>query len=164
PISLGLNILGFIIVVLVSIAGLYLASFIFDRLTGEINEWEEIGKGNLAVAIFMASVFTSIALIITPGVRRLYLSTDLTSLTKGQAFAISDFTFGLVQLIVSLTVAVIMQYIGVWVLTKMTVGIDEWGELKKGNMAVGALMGAAVIAIGIVVGNALEALLAGVVL
>jgi len=37
---------------------------VVDRLTPEVNFAEELRKGNVAVAIFIAAIFLSIALII----------------------------------------------------------------------------------------------------
>ena len=52
---------------LYAIAGvvlMYLSYRAFDRLTPEVNFPAELSKGNVAVAIFVASIFISIALII----------------------------------------------------------------------------------------------------
>ncbi len=43
---------------------MYLAYRIIDKLTPEVNFAEELRKGNVAVAIFIAAIFVSIALII----------------------------------------------------------------------------------------------------
>ena len=52
---------------LYAIAGvvlMYLSYRAFDRLPPEVNFPAELSKGNVAVAIFVASIFISIALII----------------------------------------------------------------------------------------------------
>ncbi len=43
---------------------MYLSYRAFDRLTPEVNFPAELSKGNVAVAIFVASIFISIAMII----------------------------------------------------------------------------------------------------
>ena len=43
---------------------MYLAYRVFDLLTPQLNYAEELKKGNIAVAIFIAALFVSIALII----------------------------------------------------------------------------------------------------
>lgn len=43
---------------------MFLSYRLIDRLTPEVNFPEELRKGNVAVAIFVASIFVSIALII----------------------------------------------------------------------------------------------------
>lgn len=43
---------------------MWIAYRIIDRLTPEVNFAEELRKGNMAAAIFIASIFLSIAMII----------------------------------------------------------------------------------------------------
>ena len=43
---------------------MYVSYRLFDRLTPEVDFPAELQKGNIAVAIFVASIFISIALII----------------------------------------------------------------------------------------------------
>jgi uncharacterized membrane protein YjfL (UPF0719 family) len=57
---IGLNFLYAVLGVIL----MYLSYRIIDRLTPEVNFAEELRKGNVAVAIFIAAIFLSIALII----------------------------------------------------------------------------------------------------
>jgi len=41
---------------------------VLDHLTKGVNEWEELKKGNVAVALMMAGVIVATALIIQSGV------------------------------------------------------------------------------------------------
>ena len=59
------------------------------------------------------------------------------------------------QFVVALLVAVIAAYLGIWLFDKFTRGIDEWNELRKGNVAVGIILGAIVIGLGITLRPAL---------
>ena len=43
---------------------MYVSYRAFDKLTPEVNFAEELRKGNVAVAIFVAAIFVSIALIL----------------------------------------------------------------------------------------------------
>ena len=43
---------------------MYLAYRAIDKLTPEVNFPEELRKGNIAVAIFIAAIFLSVALVI----------------------------------------------------------------------------------------------------
>lgn len=51
---IGFAFLRLILAIVFTIAGLYIASWVLGKVTKEINEWEEIRKGNSAVAIYMA--------------------------------------------------------------------------------------------------------------
>ncbi|MCC6244881.1 MAG: DUF350 domain-containing protein [Gemmatimonadaceae bacterium] len=46
------------------VALMFLSYRIIDKLTPEVNFPEELKKGNVAVAIFIAAIFVSIAIII----------------------------------------------------------------------------------------------------
>lgn len=50
---------------LVAVAALFLAIKVFDRLTHNLDEWAELRKGNMAVAIFLSVMVLSIALMVT---------------------------------------------------------------------------------------------------
>ncbi len=45
--------------------------------------------------------------------------------------------------------------LGVWFFDKMTPGLDEMEELRKGNVAVAVVVAAVILAIGYVMGNVL---------
>ena len=57
---IGINVLYAVIGVVL----MWLAYRVFDHLTPEVDFPTELQKGNVAVAIFIASIFISIALII----------------------------------------------------------------------------------------------------
>ncbi len=57
---IGLNFLYAVLGVIL----MYLSYRVIDRLTPEVNFAEELRKGNVAVAIFIAAIFLSIAVII----------------------------------------------------------------------------------------------------
>jgi uncharacterized membrane protein YjfL (UPF0719 family) len=79
-------------------------------------------------------------------------------LVKVDAFPMPFAT--IVLLVIALSF--VAQYAGLSVLDKLTKDIDEWAELKKGNVAVALIMAAVVIAIAVVsqgVASLLRALL-----
>jgi uncharacterized membrane protein YjfL (UPF0719 family) len=136
----GLAILRLVLAILFAVVGLYIASWVLNRLTKGLDEWAEIGKGNSAVAIYMAGIFISVAIIVGPGVIGLFRTLDLIGITVG-----------FIQLVLALALAVAMQYSGLSFMGRLTKGLDEWAELKKGNIAIGIVMAAIVIAIGAIV-------------
>jgi uncharacterized membrane protein YjfL (UPF0719 family) len=54
--------------VLLAIAAIYLALSILDKFTKDLQEFEELKKGNVAVALEIAGVIIAVALIIQSGV------------------------------------------------------------------------------------------------
>ncbi|MEI6797062.1 MAG: DUF350 domain-containing protein [Methanomassiliicoccales archaeon] len=61
------------------------------------------------------------------------------------------FLAGLVQFIVGLFLAMFSVYIGLKMFDKLTKGINEWDEIKKGNIAVGIVMAAVILSIATVI-------------
>ena len=148
---IGLALLRLVLAIVLAILGLYIASWVLGKLTKGIDEWEAIEKGNHAVAIYVAGIFISVAIIVAPGVIGLFRTFDLIGIAVG-----------FVQLVLALALAVVMQYIGLWVFGKLTKELDEWTELKKGNTAVGIVMAAIVIAISTIVSQGVASIIAAI--
>ena len=136
----ALAIVRLVLAIVFAVGGLYIASWVLGWLTKNLDEWQEIGKGNSAVAVYVAGIFISVAIIVGPGIIGLFRTLDIIGIVVG-----------FIQLVVALALAVAMQYVGLSFLGKLTKGLDEWAELKKGNIAVGIVMAAVVIAIGTIV-------------
>jgi uncharacterized membrane protein YjfL (UPF0719 family) len=149
--SIALVVLAFlrlILAIIFAIAALYIASWVLGKITKEIDEWKEIGKGNYAVAIYMAGIFISVAIIVGPGIIGLFRTLDAIGIVLGFA-----------QLVLALILAVAMQYIGLSVLGRLTGGVNEWKELKNGNVAIGVVMAAIVIALSTIVAQGVESII-----
>lgn len=147
----GLAFLRLILAIIFAVVGLYIASWVLGKITKEIDEWKEIGKGNYAVAIYMAGIFISVAIIVGPGIIGLFKTLSALGII-----------LGFVQLVIALILAVAMQYVGLSVLGRLTGELDEWAELKKKNVAIGIVMAAIVIAIATIVANGVEEIIAAI--
>ncbi|MCX6686689.1 MAG: DUF350 domain-containing protein [Methanoregula sp.] len=66
--AIGAALVQLILGIVLSIAAIYLALNILDKLTKGVDEFEEIKKGNVAVALEMAGVIIAVAVIIQSGV------------------------------------------------------------------------------------------------
>jgi uncharacterized membrane protein YjfL (UPF0719 family) len=53
-------------------------------------------------------------------------------------------------------VAGLVTFLGVWIFERTTREIDEWAEIRRGNLAIGVVMAAIVVAVGIIVRPALQ--------
>lgn len=60
------------------------------------------------------------------------------------------------SLVLAAVVAGLVAFLGVWLFERTTRDIDEWAELRQGNLAVGVVMAAIVVAVGIIVRPALQ--------
>jgi uncharacterized membrane protein YjfL (UPF0719 family) len=61
----------FVVIALLSIGSVWLGSLLFTKMTGKLDEQEQIEKDNVAVAIFYAFVIISITLILNEGIEDL---------------------------------------------------------------------------------------------
>jgi uncharacterized membrane protein YjfL (UPF0719 family) len=62
----------------------------------------------------------------------------------------------LAGLALTVVVAGLVTFLGVWLFERATRDIDEWAELRRGNLAIGIVMAAMVVAVGIIVRPALQ--------
>ena len=66
--SIGVALIQLFLGIILAVGAIYLALFILDRLTENLREFEEIRKGNIAVALEMAGMIIAVAVIIQSGV------------------------------------------------------------------------------------------------
>lgn len=55
-----------------------------------------------------------------------------------------------VQFALSIVLAAVAAYLGIWLYERATKGLDEWAALQKGNTAVGVTLAAVVIGLAII--------------
>lgn len=143
-IGLGIGVLQLIVGLVLAIASIYIGLSVFGRFTKGIDEEEELKKGNVAVGILLAAVILSIANVVQSGVVGMTIALTIKP-------TISAIVGGIIQVLVGIILAVIAIYIAINVLDKITKGIDEMAELKKGNVAIAILMAGVLLAVSFVV-------------
>ena len=138
-----------------AMGSVYLGLKLFDKLTENIDEIAELKKGNVAVAILLGAIIFSIANVVEGGVTAL-----MSSMTPGLSVPVmaAAFVIGIANLLISLILAVFTIYIALSILDKITVGIDEFKELKKGNVAVAIIMAAVLFAVSFVIRGAVTSM------
>ncbi len=62
----------------------------------------------------------------------------------------------LAQFALAVVLSALAAYLGVWLFDRTTPGVDEWGLLKAGNVAVGLVLGSIVLGVAIVLRPALQ--------
>ena len=149
--GLGIAIIQLIVGLALAMGSVYLGLKMFDRLTEGTNEMAELKKGNVAIAILLGAIILSIANIMEGGVSGLtgVFNSGLSNLETVAALFI-----GLVNLAIGVVFSIFSIYIAVNMLDKITVGIDEFKELRKGNVAVAIMMAAVLIAVSFVIRGA----------
>jgi len=150
-IGIGIAIAQLTLGLLLAMGSVYLGIKMFDKLTDGIDEMKELQKGNVAVAILLGAIIISIASVVEGGVYGLTQSIipGLTPMELSAALLI-----GVVNLIVGVILAILSIYVAISMLDKITVGIDEFKELKRGNVAIAIIMAAVLFAVSFVIRGA----------
>lgn len=69
---------------------------------------------------------------------------------------IASIFLSIVQLILAVILSALTAYLGTWLFNRSTPRLDEWAELRKGNPAVGVVMGAVIVGVAMIVRPALQ--------
>jgi len=141
-----------LISILFAVVALYIGFFVLSKINKNIDEEKELAKGNAAVGIIVAAVFVAIALVVQSGVSGLSvginkaISVGILSVDGLLAIGIS-----FIQLILGIVLAVGAIYLALNILDKLTKGVEEFEEIKKGNVAVALEMGGVIIAVAVII-------------
>lgn len=139
---------------------IYLGVRVFDRFTKGVDEMDELRRGNTAIGILLAAVVITVAIVVQSGVAGM-----TNAVVQPTNSSIGDYVVGIlggiVQLLVGILLAVVAIYMAVSVFGKVTKGIDEQAELKKGNVAVAIVLSGFLIAVGFVIQAGVGAISAG---
>jgi uncharacterized membrane protein YjfL (UPF0719 family) len=143
-----LGIVQLIVAIVFAVVALYVGFSVLGKITKDIDEEKELAKGNVAVGIIVAAVFVAIALVVESGVSGLSAGIS-KALAVGILSTDGMIAVGLaiIQLILGIVLAVGSIYLALNVLDKLTTGVEEFAELKKGNVAVALEMGGVIIAV-----------------
>ncbi|MFN3910028.1 MAG: DUF350 domain-containing protein [Candidatus Anstonellaceae archaeon] len=151
-----LYIIKLLLAISLSIFTIYWSLQIFNKSTKKIDELEEIKKGNTAVAVLLLAVVLSIGSIVQGGIENITLLVNPK--LPIEQLVVASF-IALIQLLVSLVVAIIAIKTALWVMGKISKGLDYEVQLKKGNVAIALLMGGILFTISFVIKAGAQVLL-----
>ena len=134
-----------------AMGSVYLGLKMFDKLTEGTDEMAELKKGNVAIAVLLGAIIFSIANVVEGGVSNL---TQTIVPGLGMMQIVAAVVIGVVNLVISVVLAILSIYIAINVLDKITVGIDEFRELRRGNVAVAIVMAMVLFAVSFVIKGA----------
>lgn len=135
-----------IVAIILAVASLYIGFAMFGKFTKNIDEEKEISKGNTAVGILVGSIFVSIAIVIQSGISG--ISIGLKSAIAGNIYPLIA---SVLQLIFGILLSVAVIYLALNIFDKLTKGIDEFEEIRKGNVAVALELAGVIIATALIV-------------
>ena len=141
-----------IVSIVFAVLALYIGFAVLSKINKNMDEEKELAKGNAAVGIIVAAVFVAIALVVQSGVSGLSVGIN-KAVSVGILSVDGLLAIGVafIQLILGIVLAVGAIYLALNVLDKLTKGVDEFEEIKKGNVAVALMMGGVIIAVAVLI-------------
>nr|WP_217917933.1 MULTISPECIES: DUF350 domain-containing protein [unclassified Myxococcus] len=149
---------------LVAALGIWLALRGLSRILGA-NPAEELRQGNVAAGLVHAASLVSLGLLVQHAVQATSDALDLTVQNStlqlpvvGRLVAVAVLHVGL-----SLGVGVTVLGTGVLLFDRMTPGIDELAEVRKGNVAAALILSAILLVLALLTAPGLQAALNGLI-
>jgi len=143
------------VAIILSAIAAYLAFYLFQWFTRDLDEWAELRRGNPAVGTVLGAIIVAVAIVLRPALR---VNVEGWDVGRNVYFWVL-FAEG-AQLAVGLVFAVITLALALYLFATLTRGIDEVAELASGNMAVAGLLAGVVIGVGLMVSQAVEQIMA----
>jgi uncharacterized membrane protein YjfL (UPF0719 family) len=140
------GIIQLLVAIILAVIALYIGFSVLSRITKGIDEEKELLKGNAAVGIIIASVFFAIAIVVQSGVAG--VSIGISKALAGDYLAL---VVAAIQLVLGILLAVAAIYISLNVLDRLTKGIDEFEEIRKGNIAVALMMAGVIVSTAVII-------------
>ena len=146
------GIIQLVIAIILAVAALYIGFSVLGKITKGIDEEKEIAKGNTAVGILVASVFIAIGIVVQSGVSGISVGiSQAINVGIMSGLGITILVISVLQLLLGIVLAIVAIYLALNILDKLTKGIDEFAELKKGNVAVALQMAGVIITVAIII-------------
>ena len=147
-----------IFTICIGIILLYFTYKIIDRF---IRIKYKISNENVSYSIFLSAVIFSVAYLIsdikTPILNSLRIIQEQPEYTG--YIIIDGLKYTALFLIIIIASIVLINFISIYLFTLMTKNIDEFGEIKKNNLAVAILIAVIIIGISVIVKDSLYFLL-----
>lgn len=156
---------GIVISLVLSAGALYSGMGLLDRLTQGIDEWKEMRKGNAAVALFFAAAMISMMILVGPRIYDLaYMVQSGILLLPSSAIVLTPpqlavaVLFGLANYLAGLLLAIVLIFLSINIVDRITPDLEELAELKKGNLGVAIILAVAVVLIVFAASQPVESL------
>ena len=141
-----------IIAIVFAVIALYIGFSVFNKVTKNIDGQKELAKGNVAFGIVVAAICLAIAVVVQSGVSGISVGIGkATALGLTSVDGLAAIGVAFIQLILGILLAIGGIYIALNILDKLTKGIEEFEELKKGNIAVALEMAGVIIAVALII-------------
>ncbi len=139
------------VAIILSGVAVYLAYAVLIWFSRDLDEADAIRKGNVAVGLVLGSSVVAVAIMLRPALVVDTAAWDVGSLPVAKLLLAQA-----LQLVIGLVFAVIALVLALFLFSSLTRNIDEVAQLKDGNLAVAALLSGVVLAVGILISQALD--------
>ncbi len=144
-----------VVAVILAAVASYLGLLLFNRATRDLDEWAELRQGNAAMGFVLGSIILGIALILRPA-----LTVPQVTDTGAALYPVFALLIQAAGILVGLVLALSAIIFAVGLFDRLTGQIDELAELKRGNMAVAAVMVGVILAVSMLMAQAIEQVVA----
>ncbi len=148
---------------LVGAAGIFVAARALHRLLGSGETDEHTKAGNTAFGIFKAGSLVALGILLQPAVVAtfdamdlLYRDQELTAVAARRFVTYAGIHVGL-----SVVVGACGLALGTWLFTKLTKGVNELEEIRKGNLAPALVLAAVMVVMALMTAPGLRTALDG---
>jgi putative membrane protein len=139
------------VAIILSAIAAYLAYAVLTWFSRDLDEEDALRKGNVAVGLVLGSCVVAVAIMLRPT-----LVVDTAAWDVGSPLVVKVLLAQALQLVIGLVMAVIALVLALFLFSSLTRRIDEIAQLKDGNLAVAALLSGVVIAVGLLISQALD--------
>ncbi|ABS56298.1 hypothetical protein Mboo_1782 [Methanoregula boonei 6A8] len=151
-VNAAVGIIQLVIAVILAVVALYIGFSVFGKVTREVDEQKELAKGNVAFGIVVAAIFVAIAVVVQSGVSGISVGISKASVLGFTSVdGLIVITVAIIQLILGVLLAIGAIYLALNILDKLTKEVEEFEELKKGNVAVALEMAGVIIAVALII-------------
>ncbi len=130
--------------IVLSASALYTGISMLNRLTSGIDEWKLIKKGNVAVGLFYTTAMFSLMIFVAPRISELivYIQDVLPI-----EITILNLIILFVNYVLSLILGIVIIFLTIHVIDRLTSDLDEMAELERGNVAVALIMSVVLVSV-----------------
>jgi uncharacterized membrane protein YjfL (UPF0719 family) len=148
---------------LVGAAGIFIAARALHRLLGSGETDEHTKAGNNAFGVFKAGSLVALGILLQPAVSATFDAMDLLYRDQELTFVAVRrfFTYAGIHVGLSVVVSACVLALGTFLFTKLTKGVDELSEIRKGNLAPAMVLAAVMVVMALMTAPGLRTALDG---
>jgi len=147
-----IGIVQLVIAIIFAVIALYIGFSVFGRVTRDVDAQEELARGNIAFGIIVAAIFIAIGIVVQSGISGISVGINKAAgLGFTSVDGITVIVVAILQLVLGVLLAVGAVYLALNIMDKFTQKLQEFEELRKGNIAVALEMAGVIIAVSLIV-------------